>query len=294
MGPKKTDEKKRSSEARRLSSVGETDICQPKIDQQFVPQSAKEMEEVMKKLDSLASKDFINETISKLKVDISEQVREEVNKVQVVVRQIQYQVSELEKDMSGLKTDISGSETKISELEKAVEITQRENRGLREEVREREKQLRVQGAELNNLEQYTRRNNIRIYGIDDRTPREPIPETIQKAVGLFRDKLQLDISTEQGDIAHRLGRFSVEANRPIMCRLSSRQDVLRILQARRKCKGSGIVIREDLTQKNIKLLEKVNALDSVRLAWSEQGKIVALFHNGTKKVIDHETDLTAF
>ena len=285
MGPKKTSEDRKKSESRGVSQ--DDGDNQPKIDQQFVlERNRKEMEEVMRKLDSLASKEFINEAMGSLK--------SEVNKVHTALKEVTSRISVIESEVDEVKNEVSDYGARVLAVENMNKLTQDENRKLKELVEERETQLRVQRTELNNLEQYTRRNNLRIYGMDDRNPRESISQTAQIVVNLVRDKLDIDITADDIDMVHRLGRFTVEGNRPILCRFISRQDVLKIKQARRKCKGSGIVIREDLTAKNVKLLETVNALNGVKQAWTEQGKIMALLQDGTKKNINHETDLSKY
>ena len=292
MGPKKpnVEEKKK----RQSSSVEEE--FQPKIDEQFCAQpSRKEMEEIMCKLDKLASKEFIESTMCTLKTDLVEHVRVEVNKIHSIVKAVESRTAKVEKGLELTKNVISDQETRLSTAERTCKLVQEENKKLKEQIKEREKVLQVKSKEINNLEQYTRRNSVRIYGIDDRNPRESVQETAEKVLNMCRDKLEMDFSVAEIDIAHRLGRFSVEGNRPILCKFISRQNVLKVLQSRRKCKGTGIVIREDLTQANIKLLEKVNQLSGIKQAWSEQGKIIALLQDGTRKmVVDQDTDLSMY
>ena len=71
-----------------------------------------------------------------------------------------------------------------------------------------------------------------------------------------------------------------------------------IITNRRKLKGSGIVIAEDLTQKNQKLFAQTRAAQKIKSAWTSDGRIIALISasNGKTmtKLITIEEDLEKF
>ena len=165
---------------------------------------------------------------------------------------------------------------------------------MREQLEEREMVLKVQSQELNNLEQYTRRNSVRIYGVDDRDKKETCIEPARKVVKLAKDKLELDITTADIDIAHRTGAFTGDGNRPIICKFVSRITKHEVVKARRKLKNTATVIKEDLTVQNAKLLAKTKECETVAKAWSDEGKIIALLEGEEKKkvVINWKTDLS--
>lgn len=262
-------------------------------------------EEINKKLDKLASTEFIeakfrevitekvlNEAIGQLKRELFEHVRREVGKIQQLYTEMKSRVAEAEKEVEVMKSQVSDQRAEIDKICEEEARIQVECRKVKDLLKEREQQMWAQGMELNDIEQYSRRNNLRIYGIDDRNFRETPEETAQKLVSLFHDKLDLDLSVKDIDIAHRMGRFSQTANRPIVCRMVQRVNALKVMRARRKCKGTRVIIREDLTRRNAKLLEKVTALECVKTAWSDNGKVVVMLQNGSKKKVDHNTDLS--
>lgn len=62
------------------------------------------------------------------------------------------------------------------------------------------------------------------------------------------------------------------------------------VEARNKMKGKAIVIRGNLTHENAKLLENTSARDKVKLAWLDEGKMVALLkHNRQLLMIVEQT-----
>ena len=69
---------------------------------------------------------------------------------------------------------------------------------------------------LNELEQYGRRNNIRIVGLRNDKPFETSQETAWQIVNFINGKMDINLSVHQIDIAHRLGPFSRNINRNII------------------------------------------------------------------------------
>lgn len=62
--------------------------------------------------------------------------------------------------------------------------------------------------------------------------------------------------------------------------------------ARKNLKGSDLIIGEDLTYKNAKLLELATSHEDVKIAWSDDGKIIVSFESiRIKIVMTHKTDL---
>ena len=167
-----------------------------------------------------------------------------------------------------------------------------ENRRLHEKVKQVDYRVNVQSDELNNLEQYTRRNSIRIYGLDDPDRKEPYHVTEKKVTKVLNSALGMHITSQDIVIAHRLGRFNESGNRPVICKFVFRTRKIQAITLRRKLKGTAIVIREDLTSKNVKLLQSVSALDQVKSAWSVEGRILTELHNGNIVSVTHQTDLS--
>ena len=137
--------------------------------------------------------------------------------------------------------------------------------------------LKSREIQMNDLEQYTRSNNIRIYGLDDRNKEEMAEETTRVVLNFLSNKLDIDLRDSDIDIAHRLGKFLKEGNRPVICRFASRLNKMRVMKNRRLLKGSEV--------------------ENVKTAWSDQGKIIALLEaeegeGSPKVVVTLKTDLS--
>ena len=141
------------------------------------------------------------------------------------------------------------------------------------------------------LEQYTRRNNIRIFGVQDTNPKETAVETEHLVAKLCQQKLGYPLQSWEVEVAHRTGKFLPDGNRPIIVRLVSRKTRASIMAKRRKLKGTKIVVAEDLTRENLQLYRRVRDLDCVGQAWTRDGRIFAKCKNNPQVI--KEVDLKA-
>ena len=128
---------------------------------------------------------------------------------------------------------------------------------------------------VNELEQYGRRNNIRISGLRNDKPYTTSQETAWQVVSFLNEKMGLDLSVQQIDIAHRLGPFSRERNRNVIVKFISRQVKYNILAHCNALRNTGVYINEDLTRLNQKVLSSMRLKDTVNVekSWSFEGKL---------------------
>nr|KAG5691579.1 hypothetical protein BaRGS_020954 [Batillaria attramentaria] len=134
----------------------------------------------------------------------------------------------------------------------------------------------------NELEQYGRRNNVRVFGVP-----EPEKETIEQCesavLGVFNEKMGLRVVAADIEAVHRLGatkkttmsgqQVKRDRPRPIIVRFISRKAAEDVLFNRRKLKNTRLTITEDLTKSNFVLLNMCLDTPGVDDAWSKRGKI---------------------
>lgn len=201
--------------------------------------------------------------------------------------------SKLYDSVDVLKNEAVGMQIDLDTIKKDNDKLKRENKDLVEKLSQMSQENKSNQYLINDLEQYSRRNSIRIYGLDDRNKQEDSAQTTEMLVKWFNDKLEVKISEGDIDISHRMGKFTEDGNRPIICKFVSRLLKTEVIRARRKLKGSSMVIREDLTYQNVKLLQKTVEKENVKSAWSDDGRIIALLQSGRKVPVDLRSDLNA-
>ena len=151
----------------------------------------------------------------------------------------------------------------------------------------------------NDNEQYSRRNNIRIKGLSV----QPHGDCRQVVVDFCRNKLQMP-DFDNGDIeaAHtvsgRPGSSSDEAattgmtstatskTEPIiLVRFRRRETRDAVVRQRRKLKGTGLSIVEDLTTLNVKTLNRIRNSELVASTWTWNGRIFAQLKSGKRVTV---------
>lgn len=146
--------------------------------------------------------------------------------------------------------------------------------------------LKIQ-LELDNLQQYSRRNNIRIFGIKE----EAAEDTHKVVLNMFSEKLKLKIDESAIDRTHRVGG-NTSKNRHLIVKFVSYQTRAQIILNRKLLKGTGITVTEDLTVRRLVLLKTAKQKVNKENAWSRDGNIWIKFNN-VKRVIKEEAELDA-
>ncbi|KAI4458092.1 l1 transposable element-related [Holotrichia oblita] len=120
--------------------------------------------------------------------------------------------------------------------------------------------------DIDSLEQYSRLNNLRLYGI----PETPNENTDVMVASICKDKLGITIPPESIDCSHRLGKVE-NGHRPIVVKFCVRNIKQSIYNNKRKLKNTKIVIREDLTKQRLALMKDVKK--RLGVAWTNHCKI---------------------
>ena len=120
-------------------------------------------------------------------------------------------------------------------------------------------------------EQYSRKNNIRIYGLEE-NPDENLQE---KIIGLAKEELGVEIKDKEIEIAHRIGqtRRSQSKPRAVIIKFLSNKSKMQLLSKRKLLKGKSIAVMEDMASDLAKRLKKFKDKSSVEKAWFVNGKI---------------------
>ena len=194
-------------------------------------------------------------------------LEKQLDSVNDTMQEMRGELFELRQENEKLKADLEKCQKRCEVLESASKET---------------KQLTESTARrLNDLEQYGRRNNVRFLGMPE--PERETPAQCEKAVlKICRDKLGLSELAELDiEACHRVGprapRHNVQGGRqyyrPVIVRFISRKATEAVLKARRQLKGSPLVVTEDLTAANRRLLTACWDHEGADDAWSRRGSI---------------------
>ena len=192
---------------------------------------------------------------------------------------------------------IQALSTEINKLKNVMLATQEENRQLKREittVKRENLQLRddliYNKNRINDLEQYSRRNSIRIFGLPEES-NESHYECQCKVLNLVNDRLQVSMNENDIDAIHRTGTNRDGRPRGIIIKFVRRTLKEKVMSFNKMLKGSGIVITEDLTKSNLALFHAVKDNSNVLHAWTVNGKVFAIKDDGSKLEVNHKDQI---
>lgn len=239
------------------------------------PEVTRQLSEINNKLSNVISKDdgFLREMIK----DIFQQMKDEFLKsVSHRIDILEGKLFEKEEENDKLKKEITG-------LNKEIESQKTENTKLSEQI---DKNNETAEGKINDLEQYGRRNNVRMNGVAEVGEETPERTTTAIIEVLNNNIENLALRREDIDIAHRLGKKKNGKHRQIIVKFQSRMKRDTILRNKKLFKGTDIFINEDLTKINQHVLACVRKkmADEVAMAWSKGGRL--FYKNKTDAVIE--------
>ena len=162
------------------------------------------------------------------------------------------------KEVQGIKTSLEFTQSQVDQLV---------NLNLDEGLLNIQNEIDRLKDKVDDLENRSRRNNLCFDGIEE-TYKETWSNTEDKLKAILQDELEIyDVEIER---AHRTGSKKEGKSRPVVAKFLKYKDREKVFKAKRKLKGSGIYIREDLSERVInKRKEMMPKLNEAR----ENGKI---------------------
>ena len=184
----------------------------------------------------------------------------------------------------------------IETVRMAVEATSAKQMDESRGVIDRDKALNLMAQEK--LEQYSRRENVRILGIKERDneTEEHLMEVVEDIASCIDAPLEAPISA-----IHRLGRKG-EKTRPVIVRFAVRRDRDRLMKNKKKLrhnkklKGHStleekVILMEDLTSARRRILKSVQEHRDTEFAYVRDGIIILKQKRGQFNHINNTDDL---
>ena len=189
----------------------------------------------------------------------------------------------VEKQLAKVMERIERNEGQIMELEVSMEQKTKEITSLKKQVESQHDRINGLQAEMNSLEQYSRRNCLLVFGVKE----EKSEDTTEIVRGVVSRHLGIELRKDDIDRSHRIQpRRRTENNqqgdkrnpppKPIIVKFTTYRIRNEVLSNRRKLKGTGLGIDENLTKANAELLSAAKKTQGVKAAWSSDGRILVL------------------
>ncbi len=266
--------KKRKKERQSMSSVSDADSPGKAVDGR-----------ITKILENMATKADV-QNITKIVNDaVADAVKREVASLRKEITDLRNSHSI---EINELKNSHS---TEINTLKNAHAL---ELESIKSHLNQQENMLKKAFQATNANAQYSRRNNIRIFGLKKGPhPHEDCPESVCD----FLNK-NLDMNLEKKDIgaAHRLPRKVNGASSepdPVIVRFNDRATRDNVIRNRRNLRDKSVKIKDDLTQANSGLLNRAFNHPQIEYAYFFNGKVFAVSKDYYRFQIDILDDINS-
>ena len=213
------------------------------------------------------SRTEIEEIVTNIVQKELNQWKETANHNQRMMEESAARLDDIQRDNAALSRKLGEKVSTIDDLQKKIDALEKSKKDLE--------------IDLNNLEQHGRKCSVRIFGL--RVQNQNYPQAVLQ---LLRERLKLDIN--MGDIvaAHPLPAKSNNHIPPIIVKFLRPYNQEQVLRVRRNLKGSHIGITEDLTRRNIQLLNRVKSSDNVVDAWTVKGQVWCKLADARKRKME--------
>ena len=248
------------------------------------------MKDLQTAIDSSVKKAMASfrDDIMKLLDDRLQQTAIRVTAIEATNLEQDKRILDLEQSLNVVTERCLALESKLDNTEKSMEKFSDSS------IDKLQGQIKDNMSLTNDVEQYSRRLNIRIHGLSSNDDDDDNP--INTVISFLRNKLHVDCELDDIEAAHPLparphtrpstASHTHPTRSSFIVRFRRNQKRLEILLKRRLLKGSGLSISEDLTALNSQLLNRLNHDDRIQSAWSWNGHIYAVGKNtGGKKFV---------
>lgn len=154
------------------------------------------------------------------------------------------------------KLNIEDMQNKLKDMEKTVKTLQEVNKNITNK--------------MESLQQHMKRKSLRIYGVSE----EPNENLHEKTIKIVNEKVKVKINAEDIENCFRTGR-NHNGKRPILLTVNKYVTKQNIIMNRKLLRGTNIMISEDMTFENHKLLREAETTIGKGKVWFYNGKISA-------------------
>lgn len=167
-------------------------------------------------------------------------------------------IAKLEDEIKNLKSTENGVQTNVS-LENHKKLEQK----------------------VDNVQQHTKRNNIRLMGLKV-TKNENI---VEKVTEIIKNKMKVDMNSHDVVAAYRVGRNTNDRPRHVVITFQDNKLRSIIFNKKKMLKGTGYVMKEDLTTYRLKIVNETSEKYGFKNVWTSNGNIFAKTETGVEKIL---------
>nr|CAI5827183.1 unnamed protein product [Callosobruchus analis] len=141
---------------------------------------------------------------------------------------------------------------------------------------------------LDRLDQESKAANLRVFQVKE-IPHENTRELIKQ---VFQSHMAVKLTDKDIESCYRIGKKDDGKNRSIFLKLADIEKKQDIYGRKKLLKGTGVVVKEDLTTKRLKLLTQAVERVGLRNTWTHKEDIF-VNANGKVMIIKNQSDIAS-
>lgn len=179
--------------------------------------------------------------------------------------------TQLKQKIDRLTTDVDKLTMENETLREKICEANKNNRDLQKEMNEVRDLATFSTVKSNYNEQYSRKNNIKIYGIPE-TKGENIVEVVKSTL---KKKGGVEVDHRDIEAVHRIPGSRPNAPRPILMKMRNNDKKANIMRCRSAVKDSpgNVRLGDDVTKENRELIVRLIDHESITSAWYFNGSV---------------------
>ena len=181
--------------------------------------------------------------------------------------------SEITQKMINLENSVDFCSKSYDDMKRANDVAVTRITQLEQQNADLHRKVQTAMSEVDNLQQYSRRNCLLFYGITESSDED----TDQLVIDQCNEKLNLSITRDILERTHRLGPKREQGGKPraIIVKFCSYRNRRLVFINKKRLKGTGVMITESLTKARMKLVKEVHKIVGDGNTWNSDGNVFA-------------------
>ncbi|KAK3108227.1 hypothetical protein FSP39_003566 [Pinctada imbricata] len=258
---------------------GSTDNASPKVGRESLGNEDNvnliraDLKELKKVLEKTVKTDDIQTIVTTIVQQLLSQNNEE--REVIIEKKVEERCRELERKheerVIDLQERIDSQNLDIHNLKEQLSECRKEMRGVHHKMKMSEKMAETAYIKSNYNEQYSRKTNIKIYGVQE--VREE--NTQQVTCDVIKKTAGVELNTQDIIAVHRIPGAKSKQPRPIILKLRNTERKAQVMKKRSQVKrtGNGVRLADDVTAANTALIKTLNENADIDAAWYFNGTV---------------------
>ena len=220
-------------------------------------------------------KDFISTTVTSLIKKLEDRIYKDIEKK--IKQELKDRTTELSDRLDSLVMENVELKARLEVAEKKIEHC--------------EKQTQRATEKGNYNEQYSRKNNIKIMGVTERSD-ETVEMLTDNVCNILYQKAGVEI--EQRDIVaiHRIpGKAGMP--KPVLIKVKNSHEKSKIMKKRKEMRTAGFRLVDDVTKLNTELINRLSSHERIESAWYFNGSVYGKTTEGKRLKFDIYSNIGA-